>query len=111
MEENKLEEVALMTPTLMETKINAEVAQTKLSVADLESRALKLVKNEDSLQDMAALLKDLKKMEKIANKAHKTVKRPFQQAVKYCDAGKKLVFSNIERIRDMVKPDYDRILA
>lgn len=111
MEENKLEAPPLMTPLLMETKINNEVAESKLSVADLENRALKLVKNEDNLQEMASLLKDLNKLRKVAIKAHKTVKKPFQQAVRYCDAGKKLVFTNIDRIRDMVKPDYDRILA
>lgn len=116
MEEIKTEEIksnvtVLMTPQLMELKINNEVAKSKLSVAELETRALNLVKNEDTIKDMAALLKDIDDMEDIAAETHKTLKKPYLDAAKAADEGKKLVFENTERIRNMVKPDYDRILA
>lgn len=113
MEEAKIEETksnvpGLMTPQLMELKINNKVAK---SIAELETRALTLVKNEDTIKDMAALLKDIDDMEDIASETHKTLKKPYLDAAKAADEGKKLVFENTERIRNMIKPDYDRILA
>lgn len=111
MEENKVEVPALMTPTLMETKIITGVANKTLSLPALEKRALELVKNEDAIKDMAKLLEDLDELEEVAEETFKTTKKPFLDAAANCDAGKKLVFQNITRIRGMVKPDYDRILA
>lgn len=101
----------LMTPQLMELKINNEVAKSKLSIADLETRALSVVKNEDNLKVMALLLEDIDKIEDIAAETHKLTKKPYADGVKASDEGKKLVFENTERIRSMVKPDYDRLLA
>lgn len=111
MEDNKTELPVLMTPAAMEVKINTAVAPRKLSIAGLETRALQLVKNEDNIKEMAALLKDIDDMENIATETHKTTKKPYADAAKACDDGKKLVFEHTDRIRDMVKPDYDRILA
>lgn len=111
MEENKVEVPALITPTLVEIKINTEVIKNKLSVSDLEARALVVIKNEDGIKDMAKLLEDLDKFEEVAEETFKATKRPFLDAAANCDAGKKLVFQNLIRIRGMVKPDYDRILA
>lgn len=111
MEENKVETPALITPALMEIKINTEITKNKLSIADLEKRALEVVKNEDNLLAMDAILKDLVQLENVATETHKTTKKPFLDAVDNCDAGKKLVFEHTKRIRDMIKPDYDRILG
>lgn len=100
-----------MTAQLMELKINVELAKRKLTVADLETRALKVVKNEDNLKEMSALLKDLDAIDDVAEETHKLLKTPIIESGKAADAGKKLVFENTERIRQMVKPDYDRLLA
>lgn len=103
--------LGLMTAQLMELKINSAVAKSKLSISDLETRALNVVKNEDHLKEMALLLEDIDKIEDIATETHKTQKKPYIDGGKAADEGKKLVFENTDRIRDMVKPDYDRILA
>lgn len=116
MEEAKIEETksnvpGLMTPQLMELKINNEVAKSKKSISDLEVRALNLVKNEDTLKDMRSLLDDIDEMEGIAEDTHKILKKPYIEGGKAADEGKKLVLENLERIRGMIKPDYDKILA
>lgn len=109
-EETKTDAPATMTALLMELKIKTEVAKSKLTLSDLENRALTLVKNEDSLKDMAVLLEDMDKMEEIASETFKTTKKPFSDGAKACDDGKKLFFENLERIRGMVEPDYERLL-
>jgi hypothetical protein len=109
-EEPKTDAQAPMTPLLMELKINTEVANRNLNLADLEKRALAIVKNEDSLKDMAILIEDFDKIEDIAEDTFKTAKKPYSDAAKACDDGKKLFFENLERIRGMVEPDYAKLL-
>lgn len=100
----------LMTAKLMELKINNEIAQRKLSIANLETRALQIVKNEDNLKIMDALLKDIDDMEDIASETCKTFIKPHEDAVKNGREGKKLVSEQLDRIRGMIEPDYDRLL-
>jgi hypothetical protein len=114
-EEQKNTVPGMMTAQLMVLKINAEIAKKaalkkRLTIAELESRALVLVKNEDNLKEMQALLSDLDEMEEIAEETFKAAKKPFIEGGKGCDDGKKLVFANLVRIRGMVEPDYDRLL-
>ena len=109
-EENKEEQKnnvpGVMTAQLMELKINSAVAvKKKSSIADLETRALHLVKNEDNLKEMAALLKDIDEMEDIAEETYDTLIKPLTEGVKNGREGKKLVFENTARIRGMFKPD------
>lgn len=110
-EEQKNAVAVLMTPQLMEFKINSEVAKRNLSISDLETRALNIVKNEDNLKVMDALLKDIDEVEGIATEICETGVKPHVDAVKGGREGKKLVFEHTERIRNMVKPDYDRLLG
>lgn len=100
-----------MTPGLMQLKINTEVTKHKLTVADLEKRALAVIKNEDNLTVMRDLLADLKKVDDWAEKTHETVKKPYWDAGKACDAGKKLVLEQTARIRNMFQGDYNKLLS
>lgn len=109
-QEPKIDSSAPMTALLMKLKINTEVANSNLNLADLEKRALAIVKNEDSLKDMALLIEDLDKIEDIADDTFKAAKKPYSDAAKACDDGKKLFFENLERIRGMVEPDYAKLL-
>jgi hypothetical protein len=109
-EETKADPSAPMTPLLMELKINTEVANSNLNLSNLEKRALALVKNEDSLKDMAVLIEDLDKIEDIADETFKAAKKPYSDAAKACDDGKKLFLENLSRIRGMVEPDYAKLL-
>lgn len=113
--EQKIEEVksplpVLISPQLVQLKINGELTKKKLSVIDLEQRALKLVKNEDNLKIMADLLKDLKSIDDLAEEVHKKVKAPYWDAGKACDAGKKLVLDATAAIRGTFQPQYDKLL-
>jgi hypothetical protein len=110
-EESKFELPVLMTAGLMQLKINTEVTKSKMTVADLEKRALAVIKNEDNLTVMRDLLADLKKVDDLAEKTHETVKKPYWDAGKACDAGKKLVLDQTARIRGMFKAEYDKLLA
>lgn len=111
-EERKAELPAVsMTPGLMQLKINTEVTKHKLTVADLEKRALAVIKNEDNLTVMRDLLADLKKVDDLAEKTHETVKKPYWDAGKACDAGKKLVLEQTARIRNMFQGDYNKLLS
>ncbi len=111
MEENKVEAPALLTTAFVEMKVKSEIAKNKLSISDLEPRALEIVKNEDNLLAMAALLKDIDRGEEIALEIITGIKKPLLEASANCDAGKKLVFQEFERRRGMVKPDYEELLA
>ncbi len=111
MEENKVEAPALLTTAFVEMKVKSEIAKNKLSISDLEPRALEIVKNEDNLLAMAALLKDIDRGEEIALEIITGIKKPLLEASANCDAGKKLVFQEFERLRGMVKPDYEELLA
>lgn len=101
---------ALITPQLVQLKINGEVKKSKLSLSDLEKRALAVEKNEDNLKEMSAILKDLKTIDDLAEEVHKKVKAPYWNAGKACDAGKKLVSDQTVRIRGMIQKDYDKLL-
>jgi len=111
MEENKVEAPALLTTAFVEMKVKSEIAKNKLSISDLEPRALEIVKNEDNLLAMAALLKDIDRGEEIALEIITGIKKPLLEASANCDAGKKLGFQEFERLRGMVKPDYEELLA
>jgi len=104
-------EEAALTPEIVQLKITSEIVKEKLTIADLEKRALAIEKNEDSLKTMAALFADLDKVEEIAEAVHAREKRPHLDAGKACDQGKKLVLTETDRIRSMLRPDYDRMLA
>jgi hypothetical protein len=112
MEETKTQLPALLTltPEGVQLKINTEVVKHKLSLPDLEKRALKVVKNEDHLQEMKSILDDLKKIEGLAEKVHESTKKPYLEGGRACDAGRKLVFGEVERIRGMFQADYARLL-
>lgn len=110
-EDNKSTLPVLITAKFVELKINTEVTKQKLSLADLEKRALEVVKNEDNLKVMADMLKDLKAIEDAAEAVHASVKKPYWDAGKACDNGKKLVLDQTARIRTMFKADYDKLLA
>lgn len=114
--ETKTEEVkstlpVLITPQLLQLKINGELQKQKLSMIELERRALSLVKNEDNLKIMADLLKDLKSIDDLAEEVHKKVKAPYWDAGKACDAGKKLVLDATAAIRVTFQPQYNKLLA
>lgn len=116
MSEQKTEEAkpavpVLITPQLVQLKINGEIVKSKLSLSDLEKRALAVVKNEDNLKEMAAILKDLKSIDDLAEAKFKEVKAPYWDAGKACDAGKKLVLDQTVRIRGMIQKDYDKLLG
>ncbi len=113
--EQKTEEVksnlpVLISPQLVQLKINGELNTKKLSVVDVERKALKLVKNEDNLKEMADLLKDLKAIDDTAEEIHKKVKQPYWDAGKACDAGKKLVLDATAAIRGTFEPQYKKLL-
>lgn len=113
--EQKTEEVkstlpVLITPQLLQLKINGELSKQKLSMVELERRALSLVKNEDNLKLMADMLKDLKTIDDLAETVHKNVKQPYWDAGKACDAGKKLVLDSTAAIRATFEPQYKKLL-
>lgn len=107
---SQLPALLTLTPEGVKLKINTEVTKHKLSLPDLEKRALKVVKNEDHLQEMKSILEDLKKIEGLAEKVHESTKKPYLDGGRACDAGRKLVFSEVERIRGMFNADYARLL-
>lgn len=101
----------VITPKLVELKINTAVVKHKLSLADLEKRALEIIKNEDHLKTMADLLKDLDKVEEVVEEVFKSEKKYYLDGGRACDAGKKLVLTQTTRIRGMFRNDYYRLLA
>ncbi len=112
MEETKSQLPALvtLTPEVVQLKINTEVTKHRLSLPDLEKRALKLVKNEDHIKEMKAILDDLKKVDDLAENVFTTTKKPYLDGGRACDAGKKLVLGETQRIRGMFQTDYARLL-
>lgn len=109
-EKAKAELSVLISPDLVKLKINVELTKQKLSLPDLEKRALGMVINEDNLKPMADLLKDLKSVDDVAETIFSTIKKPYWDAGKACDAGKKLVLDQTIRIRGMFKVGYDKLL-
>jgi hypothetical protein len=107
---SQLPALLTLTPEGVQLKINTEVTKHRLSLPDLEKRALKLVKNEDHIKEMKAIIDDLKKIDDLAEKVHTTTKKPYLDGGRACDAGKKLVLSETERIRGMFQADYARLL-
>ena len=112
MEETKSQLPALvtLTPEVVQLKINTEVTKHRLSLPDLEKRALKLVKNEDHIKEMKSILDDLKKVDDLAENVFTTTKKPYLDGGRACDAGKKLVLGETQRIRGMFQTDYSRLL-
>jgi hypothetical protein len=112
MEQPKAQVPALvkLTPEAVQLKINTEVTKSKLSLPDLEKRALNLVKNEDHVKEMQAILDDLKKVDDLAESVHKLTKKPYLDGGRACDAGKTLVLTETQRIRGMFQADYTRLL-
>jgi hypothetical protein len=111
MEEQKTEIPALITAGAVQLRMTAEVAKSQLTLPELEKRALAIVRNRDSLKIAADLLKDIETGEELAEGAFKEVKQPFWDAGKACDAGKKLVFGEFDRIKGMVLGWYSKELA
>lgn len=107
---SQLPALLTLTPEGVQLKINTEVTKHRLSLPDLEKRALKLVKNEDHIKEMKAILDDLKKVDDLAEEVFTTTKKPYLDGGRACDAGKKLVLSETERIRGMFQADYARLL-
>lgn len=110
-EEQKSGQAVLMTAQLMELKITNKFAEKNLTISSLETRALGIVINEDNLKVMAAFLDDVDTMEEMALETVQDIQKPLSDGVKACVDGKKLVVFELERLRGMVKPGYDRILA
>lgn len=110
-EEKKSDLPVLMTAGLMQLKINGELPKVNLTLSQLQERALKIIKNRDNLPVMRDLLADTKKGRDIADKVFQRIKKPYWDAGKACDEGKKLVFSEFERIDGMFKSYYDKELA
>lgn len=109
-EEKKSAFPVLITDKAVELKINTAVIKHKLSLPDLQKRALDIIKNEDNLKVMADLLKDLDTVEDVAEKVFKAEKKYYLDGGRACDAGKKLVLTQTIRIRGMFKADYDQLL-
>jgi hypothetical protein len=102
---------ALITPELVKLKINTEIIKHKLTLPDLENRGLTFVKNRDNLQIARDFLADIKKVRDVTEETFTIIKKPYWDAGKACDAGKKLVFGELDRIEGMVKGWYDSTLA
>jgi hypothetical protein len=100
----------LITPELVRLKINTEIVKHKLTLPDLENRGLTFVKNRDNLKLAADFLADIKKVRDVTQETFTTIKKPFWDAGTACDAGKKLVFGELDRIESMVKGWYDKEL-
>lgn len=111
MEEKKPELPVLITAGAAQLKMLAELPKVNLTLPQLEERALKIVKNRDNLTIAKELLADIDKGEDMAEKIFKKIKKPFWDAGKACDEGKKLVSGEFGRIRGMIKPWYDKTLA
>lgn len=108
--ESKAPAPVVISKELVNLKINTEVAKKKISLVELENRALKLVKNEDHLIEMKQLLKELDAVDDLAEEQHKKIKKPYLDGSRACDAGKKLVLDITSKIRDSFKGDYDQLL-
>lgn len=107
----KTELPVLITPDLVKLKINVELTRQKLSLEDLQNRALEIPRDEDHLKGMADLLKDLKSVDDLADEVFKKVKAPYWEAGKACDAGKKLVLDVTSLIRGSFQPQYNKLLT
>jgi len=111
MEEQTTNQVVVMTPGLLRLKVNTELAKNKLTIPDLEARALAMVKNRDSLKAASDLRTDINKVRKIAKDIHATAKKPFLEGSRACDEGNRLVAGELDRIESMFGPWYDNELA
>jgi hypothetical protein len=109
-EEVKSEPPVLMTPGQMQLKILSELPKINITLPQLQERALKIVMNRDNLTVMRDLKADIKKGKDAAEKIFEKVKKPYWDAGKACDAGKKLVFGEFERIEGMFNAGYERLL-
>lgn len=101
----------LVSPDLVKMQITVALSKRKLSVEDLQKRALELVKNEDHLTKMAALLKDLQDFDDATKEEHKAIKQPYWDAGKVADQGRDLLLEFTETIRVTFEADYDKLLA
>jgi len=110
MEDKKAELPVLMTPDRMQLKITGELSKIGLTLSQLQERALNIVKNRDNLPIMRDLKEDIKKGRDVAEESFQQVKKPYWDAGKACDAGKKLVFDEFARIEGMFDGYYSKEL-
>lgn len=114
--EQKTEEVksslpSHITPQLIQLKVNVELVKRKITLSDLQNRALTFVKNRDNLKLAADFFKDTKAIRDVAEEIHKVEKKPYLDGGRVCDAGKKLVLDEADRLDGMIKPWYDKELS
>ena len=113
MEENKSPvQAVLMTKEKVHVQINAAAAKKGLTISTLQKRRLELVINDDAdnLKAMAAFIADAKTVKDLAAEVHEIGKRPSLLEGRAWDAGKKLVFEEVEALLDFTAK-YDGFLA
>jgi len=103
-------ELGHVTAELVQLKITTAARENKLTLPELEKRALTVLKNEDGLKAMSDLLKDTKEARKIAETTFKAIKDPYLKMSQACDAGKKLFLEQLDRIDSMYLSKYNQIL-
>jgi hypothetical protein len=111
MEENQPMLPAPITAGVAELKIKAELTKDKLTLPQLQDRALKIVLNRDNLPVMRDLSADIAKGRKNTEVIHETGKKPYLEGGRAWDAAKKVVFGEFDRIEGMYKSYYTKELA
>src|SRR5215510_4865259 len=96
-EENKQHLPAIVTPQTMVLAFTIEAKKCNLTIGGLQTRALSIVKNRDSLKIAADFLNDIKKLRGINEEVHKREKKPFLDNGRAVDHGKKLVGGELDR--------------
>lgn len=102
---------AALTPAIAKTKINLALTTQQLVIQTLQNKVDAVVANEDHLEEMKAVIAEIKRAKKIIDDKHEEIKKPYLDSSRACDTAKKELVSLYDAILNPFQKKYNDLCA